>query len=396
MDVLWLIQIPLDTDTSRTTNLSVVKFFKEWGNNLKLVVGTETGKRDDFGFPGYIKYFSMPRIPLISSLIFQTKLFFFLTFYVIFKKPDIIVSDYTCVPSTFLLAFFRRLNLLKTKFVMDLRNTPMDIVGPKAFLSNFKFNLSIKYAKYTYDGFTVITPVMREEICQQLNINRKNVAIWTSGVSLSFFDEMRYAENNVRRSLNLSGEFIVIYHGGFAKARGLQNAVQAMEIVKKNYGNIILLLLGEGPSEGELKSLVQKNQLEDCVLIHPTVDFNKIPVYINVADVAMMPYPNVRWLNNSSPIKLMEYLAMGKPVIVTDLQAFKDVIGVNKCGIYIKDNSPEEIAKGILFAYEHRDELKGWGEIGRKIVEKEYTWEIQIKHFEGYLKNIDKINLRNN
>src|SRR4030066_1776187 len=178
MEILWLIQIPLDTDTSRTTNLSVVKFFKEWGNNIKLVVATETGKRDDFGFPGHIKYFSIPRIPIISSLTFQAKLFFFLTFYVILKKPDIIISDYTCVPSTFLLAFFRRLKLLKTKFVMDLRNTPMDIVGPKAFLSNLKFNLSIKYAKYTYDGLTVITPVMREEICQQLNISKEKVGIW--------------------------------------------------------------------------------------------------------------------------------------------------------------------------------------------------------------------------
>jgi glycosyltransferase involved in cell wall biosynthesis len=78
-------------------------------------------------------------------------------------------------------------------------------------------------------------------------------------------------------------------------------------------------------------------------------------------------------------------MSMEKPVILSDIPAHRYVVGDEKCGIYIPEVNPQEIAKSIEYAYLNRDKLQAWGKVGRGIVEKDYTWQKVAVELEDYL-----------
>ncbi len=104
-----------------------------------------------------------------------------------------------------------------------------------------------------------------------------------------------------------------------------------------------------------------------------------------MADVGIVPLPDMPDWRNQNPIKLIEYLAMAKTVIATNIPANRAVIGRNKCGIYVSSTNPEEIAKAISYAYDNRKKLNEWGASGREIVEAEYGYDRIAQKFEKYL-----------
>jgi len=89
------------------------------------------------------------------------------------------------------------------------------------------------------------------------------------------------------------------------------------------------------------------------------------------------------------PLKLLEYLAMKKVVIVTDILAHRLVVGTEKCGIYVSSVKPTEIAKSIMYAYRNREKLEEWGAAGRTIIDEKYSWEKVAKDLESYLLSLD-------
>jgi glycosyltransferase involved in cell wall biosynthesis len=88
-------------------------------------------------------------------------------------------------------------------------------------------------------------------------------------------------------------------------------------------------------------------------------------------------------------LKLLEYLAMEKVVVATNIPANREIIGDSKCGIYVNSSDPEEVARGIAFAYKNQGRLKLWGSFGRAIIEEKYTWEKVAENFRDYLLNLD-------
>jgi glycosyltransferase involved in cell wall biosynthesis len=160
-----------------------------------------------------------------------------------------------------------------------------------------------------------------------------------------------------------------------------------MDIISKSHDDIVLLFVGQGKARIMLEKLVEKLGLHEQVLITGPVNYEDIPNYLAFANVGILPFPPLLWWRVSSPIKLMEYLAMAKPVIVTDIEAHRDVLRDCPAGTFITSNKPEEIAQGILKVYRSH-KLHVFEKKGRELVRRKYTWDIQVSHLEKYLRSI--------
>jgi glycosyltransferase involved in cell wall biosynthesis len=132
------------------------------------------------------------------------------------------------------------------------------------------------------------------------------------------------------------------------------------------------------------------NGLQDHVLIHSPVDYLDVPKYIAMSNVGIVPLPNHPYWRHQCPLNLLEYLAMGKVVILTDIPANRLVVGDKECGIYLSSVKPIEIAKVIEYAYDNKEKLGEWGKNCRAIIDKEYTWERVATNLEKYLVSIEK------
>jgi glycosyltransferase involved in cell wall biosynthesis len=228
---------------------------------------------------------------------------------------------------------------------------------------------------------------MKKEVCDRFHIDPRFVGVWTSGVSTTLFDPEKYAMSGraLKRTLGLSDKFIVIYHGSLGPKRGVLEAADSIIELGGKYRNVLLFLLGSGPALPNLMRVVQERKIEDRVLVHEPVDYEDVPKYISMSDIGIVPLPDIPDWRNQSPLKLLEYLAMRKVVIVTDINAHREILGDSKCGIYVSSADAKQIAKAIEYAYDNKENLKDLGSGGRKIIVEKYDWKKVAKDFDSYL-----------
>jgi glycosyltransferase involved in cell wall biosynthesis len=331
-------------------------------------------------------------IPIISRVMYAIVLLFFLPLHVLFSKPNYIIVDPFIPIFSFALALPLS-KLIGIKLILDIRSVPVEISGSRGFLQILLFTTSVSFAKRLFDGMTIITHLMKTEICRRFDLNPERVGVWSSGVSLTLFNpETCSLEGSyLKEKLGLIGKFIVLYHGVFSANRGLIETIEAMSIVKNAHCNVIFLLLGTGPLNQRLKELIMVKKLQDFVIIHSPVEHAEVPKFIALCDVGIVPLPNHPYWQTQSPLKLLEYLAMSKVVVITSIAAHRSVVGKERCGVYISSANPLEIAKSIIYAYNNREKLEEWGMSGRKIVEEGYTWEKIAADLENYLLSIDDV-----
>jgi len=322
-------------------------------------------------------------IPIITASLYVLALLIFLPFHLVTKKPNYIITETgTSIIGLILKISLRPLNL---KVTLDIRSPPIKIKSAfREYMNKLLFLTSTSLAK-KLDGITTLTELMKKEICHKFNINPSFVGVWTSGVSTALFNSEKHDGKKMREKLGLTDKFIIFYHGALYAERGLVEAIKSVEILKDKYPDLTLFLLGSGPDVSVLKNLAQEIGVQDNVIIHEKVDYVDVPKYIAMCDLGIVPLPNSPNWRYQCPLKLLEYLAMKKAVIATDIPACREVIGKKKCGIYIPAADPKEIAQAIVYAYENKENLKEWGSYGRTIIEERYTWEKVSKNFENYL-----------
>jgi len=236
---------------------------------------------------------------------------------------------------------------------------------------------------------TTLTSGMKQQLCDDFHVDPDRIGVWTSGVSQEMYVPEKYDRNELRRELSWTDRFVVMYHGRFTLHRGLIESIKAIKIAKQQCPNLLFFLLGSGPTLESMKALVTESNLEKNVEFHAPVPYERVPRFISAADVGIVPLPDLDMWRNQSPLKLMEYLAMKKVALITDIPMTREVIGENECGIYFKTASPTEISTAIMYAQRNREKLIEWGNIGRKIVEERYTWTKVAKDLESYLLKLE-------
>jgi glycosyltransferase involved in cell wall biosynthesis len=257
---------------------------------------------------------------------------------------------------------------------LDIRSTPVEVKSFRRYLGALAFNVTVTVATKVFDGVTFATKGMKEEVCTKFQLTSESMQVWHNGVDVDLFRPQAFEGKELRKRLGLSDEFIVFYHGAFREYGGIAETIKSIQILKRSYPNVTLFLLGAGIGLELYEDLIRESKIEDKVIIHKPVAYSEVPDYIAMADVG-----------NQSPLKLIEYLAMGKTVIATDIPANRELIGDEKCGIYLSSVTPQTIAEAISYAYVNKRELDKWGATGRIIVEEEYDWRRLAKSLESYL-----------
>jgi glycosyltransferase involved in cell wall biosynthesis len=78
---------------------------------------------------------------------------------------------------------------------------------------------------------------------------------------------------------------------------------------------------------------------------------------------------------DSYPTKLFDYMALGLPVITSDLPLLRTVVEPAKCGFCVSPYDAEALAIRMIWCIEHPEDLRKMGENGRKAIVEKYHWE---------------------
>jgi glycosyltransferase involved in cell wall biosynthesis len=397
--IVWARNMILDSDLFAKAEIEILEKLTQRGYEIFYISG-HAKQKHEFNNSN-VHLFSIPlgmnNFPLKYHLILAFTQFFIFPLYLLKVKPRLIIVDWDSIFSFIpMLPFYR---LLGTKVVLDIRSTPTPLedsqkkAGLRQYLLNLAFGVSINIAKKKLDGMTIITDLMKREICRSYDINPNRVGVWSSGVSSELFDYEKYVQDGIelRNRLGLANRFIICYHGAFAESRGSMAAISAMSMVKDQYPDAVLFMLGIGSigTLRDMKNAIQHNGLQGRVILHDAVDHEEVPKYIAMCDVGIVPLLDLPQWRNQCPLKLLEYLAMKKTVILSDIPCHREVVGNDKCGIFLSSVSPSGIAESIAFAIDNTEKLEEWGAKGRAIVENKYIWQRIAENLDDYLLRLE-------
>jgi glycosyltransferase involved in cell wall biosynthesis len=388
--ILWWKPTSGDTALHKEADFEIIRQLSTRGFFVTVVVPTSKGKIPNLDTNSTIRTIQirMKSLPFILPVARSILLSFLLPICVAKFQPNFVITE----PDVSILSFIPTIvisKIKKIKFVLDIRSVPVETFGFLGFLMNLWFNFSVLLARKYFDGLTAITSLMKAELCRRYKINPQKVGVWTSGVSLGLFNSSKNPSEilELRDKLGLSSKFVVFYHGIFSPTRGLKQSVEAIEKLKHAYPSIALFLLGAGPIVPDLQKLIREGGLEKNVIIHKPVDQGNVPIFIEMCDVAILPLPNNLFWRYQSPLKLLEYLAMKKVVILTKIPAHTSIVGESKSGLYVSSIEPAELASAIEYAYANKSNLASWGKMGR-VIAKEYQWEKVAEDLEDFLLSV--------
>jgi len=158
----------------------------------------------------------------------------------------------------------------------------------------------------------------------------------------------------------------------------------ARELEKLKDDNIKLLILGKEDLWDDLQNMRGKNGLDKKIIMGGWKPYEEIPKYLAASDICILPAHKNEIMMNIVPIKMYEYMAMGKPVIATRLPGLIKEFGEDNGVIFI--DQPKEVIPKVKEIYS-QDMIKSEGMKARKFVEP-LGWESITSDFERLLTEV--------
>lgn len=192
--------------------------------------------------------------------------------------------------------------------------------------------------KLTIKNSTKVFTINRKLEEFVVNLGAKNTKVIGAGIDLEKFDP-NLDGNEIRKNYGFSNNDKVLFFMGYLyHFAGLKEVILKFNEFK--YDNLKLLIVGDGEGYSDLKKLIRLNNLEDKVILAGQKKYNEIPNYIAASDVCILPAdPKEKIMQDIVPIKLYEYMAMGKPVITTMLPGIMLEFGKDNGITYIQKPS---------------------------------------------------------
>lgn len=212
-----------------------------------------------------------------------------------------------------------------------------------------------------------------------MNLGAKNTSVIGAGIDLEKFDP-NLDGHEIRENYGFNnGDKVLFFMGYLYHFAGLKEVISKLNEFK--YDNLKLLIVGDGEGYSDLNKLISRNNLEDKVILAGRKEYHEIPEYIAASDVCILPAdPKEKIMQDIVPIKLYEYMAMGKPVITTMLPGIMLEFGNDNGISYIQ--KPSDLFMKVKSLASDLEGIKA-----RKFAEKN-DWNVITDKFETNLKEL--------
>lgn len=161
----------------------------------------------------------------------------------------------------------------------------------------------------------------------------------------------------------------------FYQTKNLDNLISAVSKIKEKLKNYNLILIGDGPEKENLQTKIKTLNLERVYL--PGF-LENAEQYLSSFDLFVLPSKK-----EGLPYTLLEAKINKIPIIATDVGAVSTIIENKKTGLIVPPRNIDKLSEAILYAYEHKQEMKQMAEAGAK------------ENLQAYMKQnmIDQTNL---
>lgn len=232
--------------------------------------------------------------------------------------------------------------------------------------------------KYLMRADTVITveDPLKEIYIQEVGLPDEKLNILPNTPLKSLFFEKEIKEEIVRR---YDKRFVLLYIGGLDRLRGLDLAMRAVRELRTEIPEILLLLIGRKSKYYDIDALANQYGIIDHYEWIPFQPVKVLPSYISAADICIFtPQVNREEIHRTIATKIYQYLAIGKPIVVTKAKLMQDFVESNRIGFAVDDTDPAEFVSKTL-EIKGNPELKKEFASNAKLLSEKYFWEETVQ-----------------
>ncbi|MFL6275188.1 MAG: glycosyltransferase family 4 protein [Blastocatellia bacterium] len=158
--------------------------------------------------------------------------------------------------------------------------------------------------------------------------------------------------------------------------KGLHYFINAARRVLSKRQDVKFVIVGHGSLHQQLNELIVSSHLQERMKII-SGETDTWPYYALI-DVFVLTS-----LWEGLPYVMLEAMAMGKPVVASDISGCRDVVIDGKTGLLVQPRDEQAIASAILTLIENPDMRRRMGTLGRRVVEQKYRIQQKIKELEA-------------
>ncbi|HEY0220756.1 MAG TPA: glycosyltransferase family 4 protein [Candidatus Paceibacterota bacterium] len=357
--------------TEKAHGLSTVKIceaFSESGYKVDLIIPRLWRKNGGdiynyYGVKNNFKIFKLPCVDLIPLRVFDKVTFIiqslsfslFMLVFVFFKywrvKDETIFFSHDYIPLYFA-------SLLPFKIFYDIHHFPG---------KNFMYK---KIMERSF-GFAVQTKWKINELGDKFGISPSRIIYWPNGTDVERFN-VSISKEEARKELGIPGDKkIIMYTGSLFDWKGVDSLIRSIKHLPED--TLIYLV---GATNRDI--LVCKENIEEAndsrVVFVEFQSYLKIPTWDRAADILVLPNTGKQKVSlyYTSPMKLFDYMASGKPIVATSIPSILEILNKEN-SLLVEPDSPEDLARGITLVLNDDDLGKKLGN-NSLLDSKKYTW----------------------
>jgi glycosyltransferase involved in cell wall biosynthesis len=266
--------------------------------------------------------------------------------------------------------------LFGKKFLFDHHDLNPELYEAKFGRRDFFYRLMVLFERLTFR--TADVSIATNESYKRVAIERggmdpERVYVVRSGPSLERLKLLPPDEKVKRGRRHLVG-----YVGVMGRQEGIDYLLQAARhiVLERGRSDVHFGLVGGGTSLEEMKALARELGVADHVTFTGRVPDAELLAVLNTADVCVNPDVANEMNDKSTMNKIMEYMALGKPIVQFDLTEGR--FSARDASLYAKANDARDMAEKILELLDDPERRARMGAYGRARVENELEWRYEV------------------
>jgi glycosyltransferase involved in cell wall biosynthesis len=306
-----------------------------------------------------------------STALFRT---FLLAWKVLFTRGFDVI--HACNPPDLFFLIGGFFKLLGKKFVFDHHDINPELYEAKFGRRDFFWKLMVALERWTFK--TADVSIATNESYRRIAIERggmdpERVHVVRSGPSL---ERLRILPPDP--ALRNGRKHLVGYVGVMGKQEGIDLLLRAVRAIVHDQGrhDIQFGLVGGGTSLAELKALAAQLDVQDYVTFTGRVPDAELLAMLNTAAICVNPDIANEMNDKSTMNKIMEYMALAKPIVQFDLTEGR--FSAQEASAYAKRNDPGDLAAKIIELIDDPARREAMGAYGRQRVESELEWRFEV------------------
>jgi glycosyltransferase involved in cell wall biosynthesis len=182
-------------------------------------------------------------------------------------------------------------------------------------------------------------------------------------------------------------KIIILFFGRLIKKKGADYLIQAFAMLQKEFRDIALIIVGEGPEKYNLEKLCRELDLQNVLLVG-AIDEKIKPSYFLAADIYVYPSVTLE-LPEEWPLGVVEAMSVGKPVILTTaVGSAPDVVKQGINGFTVAEKDGAALYRVIKIVIENPDLRKKMGIASEEIVKNSFTCELAVEALDTAIKTV--------